>query len=66
MLTVMDMSTGRIIEEEFGAFEDEVLNAGWMPSPEVPQLGLQTAEAAHAAPAFNADTFLHDIYLCQE
>ena len=41
MLMVMDMNTGKLIEDEFGAFEDEVLNAGWMSaSPEL-QLGLQ-------------------------
>ena len=27
MKVVMDMSTGKIIADEFGAFEDEVLNA---------------------------------------
>ena len=41
MLKVMDMSTGKLIEDEFGAFEDEVLGAEWTPaSPEL-QLGLQ-------------------------
>ena len=41
MLMVMEMSTGKLIEDEFGAFEDEVLNAEWTPaSPEL-QLGLQ-------------------------
>ena len=47
MLKVMDMSTGKLIEDEFGAFEDEVLNAEWTPaSPEL-QLGLQ--EVQHRA-----------------
>lgn len=31
MLMVMEMSTGKVIADEFGAFEDEVLNAEWIP-----------------------------------
>ena len=31
MLVVMEMATGKIIEDEFGSFEDEVLNAEWQP-----------------------------------
>jgi len=30
MYVVMDMSTGKVIADEFGAFEDEVLNAEWI------------------------------------
>ena len=41
MLKVMDMSTGKIIEDEFGSFEDEVLDAGWLPPVPELQLGLQ-------------------------
>ena len=41
MLMVMDMSTGKLIEDEFGAFEDEVLNAEWTPASTGLQLGLQ-------------------------
>ena len=41
MLMVMDMSSGKIIQDEFGSFEDEVLNAGWVPAQPEVQLGLQ-------------------------
>lgn len=63
MLRVMDMTTGKILEDEFGAFEDEVLNAGWLPpSPEL-QLGLQEVHAqADAGDAVDADAFLTTVY----
>lgn len=63
MLMVMEMSTGKIFEDEFGAFEDEVLNAEWTPaSPEL-QLGLQ--EVQHRATTTNtvdAEAFLAAMY----
>lgn len=31
MVMVMEMGTGKIIADEFGAFADEVLNAEWIP-----------------------------------
>ena len=67
MLTVMEMSTGKIIEDEFGAFEDEVLNAGWMPpSPEL-RLGLQAVHGHSSAVArVDADTFLAAMYRSQQ
>jgi hypothetical protein len=70
MLMVTDMSTGRIIEDEFGAFEDEVLNAEWTPaSPEL-QLGLQEvqhrAAASHDSCEMDADAFLASMYLNQQ
>lgn len=54
MVIVMDMSTGRFeklaseeaLALEFGPFADEVLNAGWLPQP---QLRLETY-APSAAP----------------
>jgi len=70
MLMVMEMSTGKLIEDEFGAFEDEVLNAEWTPaSPEL-QLGLQ--EVQHRATTsqdgidVDADAFLAAMYLNQQ
>lgn len=30
MQRVMEMNTGRVVADEFGAFADEVLNAGWI------------------------------------
>lgn len=63
MRTVMDMTTGKILEDEFGAFEDEVLNAGWLPpSPDL-QLGLQEVHAAsNANGTVDADAFLTTVY----
>lgn len=66
MIVVMDMSTGKILEDEFGRFEDEVLNAEWLPPlPEV-RPGLQ--EVAHAQPAsdIDADAYLDRVYRSQE
>ena len=67
MIVVTDMNTGKIIEDEFGSFEDEVMNAEWQsPLPEL-QLGLQAAvPARQAASGFDADAFLHSIYSSQE
>lgn len=67
MLTVMDMSTGKIIEDEFGAFEDEVLNAEWTPpSPEL-QLGLHEAHGrSSTATGVDADAFLAAMYRNQQ
>jgi hypothetical protein len=70
MLMVMDMSSGKIIQDEFGSFEDEVLNAGWVPAQPEVQLGLQdvyTANAAGAsAPSLDPVTFLNNVYASQE
>jgi hypothetical protein len=66
-MMVMDMTTGKIIEDEFGKFEDEVLNAEWTPSSPELQLGLQ--EVQHrAAPArdVDADAFMAAMYLNQQ
>jgi hypothetical protein len=70
MLMVMEMSTGRFIEDEFGAFEDQVLNAEWTPaSPEL-QLGLQEvqhrAATSHDPCGVDADAFLAAMYLNQQ
>jgi len=70
MLMVMDMSTGKIIEDEFGTFEDEVMNAEWLPVQPLlpsPQLGLQ--EVHHTDPAVpeaEAEAFLQQIYRVQQ
>lgn len=63
MLMVMDMSTGKLIEDEFGAFEDQVLNAEWTPaSPEL-QLGLQEVQQrASTARPVDAEAFLAAMY----
>ena len=66
MLMVMDMSTGKIVEDEFGKFEDEVLNAEWTPaSPEL-RLGLQEVQhRATTAKDVDADAFLAAMYVAQ-
>jgi len=66
MVIVMNMDTGRHIEDEFGAFEEEVLNAEWQPTL---QLGLQASVRStppSALPAPDADAFLRSVYLSQE
>lgn len=71
MLTVMDMSTGKIIKEEelqteFGSFEDEVLNAEWLPRVEL-QLGLQPVVHRDPPPSEDdAEAFLKNVYRSQE
>ncbi len=67
MVRVMDMSTGKIIEEEFGSFEDEVLNAEWQPRPEV-QAALQPVvqQPVGRQPILDAESFLHNMYMSQE
>lgn len=63
MLKVMNMSTGKIIEDEFGSFEDEVLDAGWLPPVPELQLGLQQSSLdAKRESDFDADTFLSKVY----
>ena len=67
MLRTMDMSTGKILEDEFGSFEDEVLNAGWLPQPEL-QLGLQEVQTSKTAPPadVDADAYMKQLYASQE
>lgn len=67
MIRVMDMSTGKIIEDEFGSFEDEVLNAEWLPPLPELQLGLQEVSHAHPPPRdVDAESYLDRIYRNQE
>ena len=67
MIVVTDMNTGKIIEDEFGSFEDEVMNAEWQPPLPELQLGLQAAIPERpAASGFDADAFLHSVYASQE
>lgn len=69
MAIIMDMDSGRYIAGEFGAFEDEVLNAQWLPQPVAPQLAMAQREAGRGssvAMALDADAFLRSVYLSQE
>jgi hypothetical protein len=59
----MNMSTGKIIEDEFGSFEDEVLGAGWLPPMPELQLGLQHVSIETKTESeIDADLFLSKIY----
>lgn len=67
MLMVMEMSTGKVIEDEFGAFEDEVLNAEWTPARPALQLGLQEVQQrAATSQEVDADAFLAAMYRNQQ
>lgn len=67
MLMVMEMSTGKFVEDEFGAFEGEVLNAEWMPARPELQLGLQEVQhRATISHEVDVDAFLAAIYRNQQ
>ncbi len=67
MLMVTEMSTGKVIEDEFGAFEDEVLNAEWTPASPGLQLGLQEVQQrAATAHEVDAEAFLAAMYRNQQ
>lgn len=73
MVIVMDMSTGKTEKlsaeeaaaEEFGAFVDEVLNAGWLPQPEA-RLEMHSHADAATSAAVEPDEFLRNLYRNQE
>lgn len=61
------------VEDEFGAFEDEVLNAGWIPPLENPALverrpesSASTASQTDDEPVFDTDAFLNLVYCSQQ
>ena len=65
---VIIMETGKRIEDEFGAFEEEVLNAQWLPQSAL-QLGMQEfrpAAAPRPLPEVDTEAFLRSVYLSQE
>jgi hypothetical protein len=66
-VVVMDMSTGKIVEDEFGSFEEEVLNAEWLPPQPELEAGLQLVQTRHAPDAKpavdDAEDFLTRVYL---
>ena len=66
MIVVMDMSSGKIYEDEFGRYEDEVLNAGWLPPQPELQLELQGAvSAAGNDREIDPEAYLASIYRAQ-
>lgn len=67
MVIVMDMSTGDRLDE-LGEYGDEVLNANWLPRPEL-QLEMQSVPAQRPErrdPPSDIEGFLHRMYLSQE
>lgn len=68
MVIVMDMSAGRIEAGEQPAYDDEVLDAGWLPQPEEAlQLQEHSAETAeHMPPPEDVEAFLEAMYRYQE
>ena len=66
---VIDMDSGKSLDDDFGAFREEVLNAQWLP-PMALQLGLQQAQshepAGASAASLDAEAFLRTVYCCQE
>lgn len=69
MVIIMSTETGRQIEDEFGAFEEEVLNAQWLPQPVQLQTGLQKVSVSNpsrVAGGIDADAFLRNMYASQE
>jgi len=65
---VIDMESGKRLDDDFGAFREEVLYAQWLP-PLAPELGLQELQAAvprAAELSLDAEAFLRTVYLNQE
>jgi hypothetical protein len=70
MVTVMDMESGIFFDYEFGPFKDQVLDANWLPCPEL-AVGLQEAlttpvPTLMAPTLIDVDAFLRNVYLLQE
>ncbi|NMF89977.1 hypothetical protein [Aromatoleum petrolei] len=69
MVTIMDMTTGKAIEEPTEEYGDEVLNANWLPpQPEVAARLQEVEHAAHEAPVppIDVEHFLEAVYRYQE
>jgi hypothetical protein len=64
----MDMHTGKSHEEPVDIYGDEVLNANWLPQPEMrPALQPVEREAAHSEVSVeDVEGFLASVYLHQE
>lgn len=75
MIIIMDMESGRYRGDDFGVFEEEVLNAQWLPQQSClqPQLALQLVQhemrpvdSARSSRAVDAEAFLRSVYLNQD
>lgn len=74
MMIIMDMESGRYQGDDFGLFEEEVLNAQWLPQQSClqPQPALQLVlhetnriDLAHSSRVVDAEAFLRNVYLSQ-
>lgn len=69
VVMIMEMHTGKLLEEPQEAYGDEVLNANWLPEPGL-QLGLQAVAAETEHPPLGAaqdvEAFLYAVYRFQE
>lgn len=70
MVIIMNSESGRLIEDEFGAFEEEVLNAQWLPRPLQLEPGMQKVASGNPSRStitgLDADAFLRNMYVNQE
>ena len=63
---VIDMDSGNRIDDDLGAFREEVLNAQWLP-PQMLELGLQQVQPVRNAERnVDVEAYLRNIYLNQE
>ena len=66
---VIDMESGKRIDDDFGAYGEEVLNAQWLP-PMLAGLRLEQVQTAVASRpterSLDAEAFLRNVYLNQE
>ena len=68
MVTIMDMTTGKLLGEP-EEYDEEVLNASWLPPRPEPALQLRQVEhieTAPKAPPMGVEHFLEAIYRYQE
>lgn len=68
MVIVMEMRSGRIVEPPAEEYGDEVLNANWLPQPDL-QAGLQELPreaTASCPPPEDPEAFLQAIYRNQQ
>ena len=67
MVIVMEMDSGkRIVEERFGAYDDEVLNAGWAEVPRIEPRLEEIVAARHEPAAREVEGFMARLYAAQE
>lgn len=76
MASILNMSTGKVIEDDFGAFSDQVLKAEWIAARPELRLGLQSIRTDSARSGYkpspkgmiagiNPEIFLTAMYCSQ-